>query len=122
MCNKSKGENKIINFLTKNSIKFISQKRFKDCKNKRPLPFDFYLPDLNLCIEYDGQQHFRAFSKFGGDKALYRTVKNDQIKNKYCKNNNINLERISYKKFDKLENEIKQILSLNYGVFFPEYN
>jgi len=34
-------------------IKYINQKRFKKCKNKLPLPFDFYLPDLNICIEYD---------------------------------------------------------------------
>lgn len=122
ICNKSKGENKISNFLINNNINFIHQKRFKDCINKRPLPFDFYLPDYNLCIEYDGEQHFRAYSKFGGNKTLQKTIVNDQIKNEYCKNNNINLERVNYKNFYNLENKVKQILSINYSVLFPKFN
>ena len=28
------------------------------CKNKKVLPFDFYIPSLNLIIELDGNQHF----------------------------------------------------------------
>lgn len=33
---------------------FIIQHKFKNCRDIRPLPFDFYLPKLNTCIEYDG--------------------------------------------------------------------
>lgn len=55
-CSSSKGELFIWNFLKTNNIKFIEEKRFKECKNKRPLPFDFYLPEYNMCIEYDGRQ------------------------------------------------------------------
>lgn len=55
----SKGENKIDKFLVSSKIKFVREKRFDGCKGARqPLPFDFYLPDSNTCIEYDGKQHF----------------------------------------------------------------
>ena len=56
-----------------------TQKRFNDCKNKQPLPFDFYINNTNIihlndtiisidlfCIEYDGEQHFRSIEFFGG--------------------------------------------------------
>ena len=56
-CKKSTGEKIIYTILKKNKINFIEQKKFKDCRNKLPLPFDFYLPDYNLCIEYQGEQH-----------------------------------------------------------------
>jgi len=52
--NESKGERKIKIFLKDNNIKFISQKRFNNCRNKYTLPFDFYLPEYNICIEYNG--------------------------------------------------------------------
>jgi len=50
-----------MNILIKNNINFISQYKFKDCifpDTKYPAIFDFYLPDKNICIEYDGEQHF----------------------------------------------------------------
>jgi len=47
-------------------IEYIKQKRFEKCRNKLPLPFDFYLPNENICIEYDGIQHFKPIDYFGG--------------------------------------------------------
>lgn len=95
-CISSKGENKIRKILTDKNISFIEQHRFKDCRNKLPLPFDFYLPELNTCVEYDGEQHFEALEMWGGIKRLNYTKTNDKIKNKYCKKNNIRLIRIRY--------------------------
>ena len=64
-------------------------------KDKRKLPFDFYLPGLNTCIEYDGRQHFELKNGFwGGEKSLKLTQKHDKIKNLYCKENKIKLLRI----------------------------
>ena len=57
-CKKSKGELKIEKYLLINSIDFESQKTFEDCKNINYLPFDFYIFDQNICIEFDGKQHF----------------------------------------------------------------
>ena len=58
-CNMSKGEVKIMIFLESNNIKFIRQFKFNDCKYIKTLSFDFYIPKYNLCIEYDGEQHFK---------------------------------------------------------------
>lgn len=92
-CKSSKGEKQIEQWLKEHNIEFIPQKRFKDCKNKSLLPFDFYLPKTNICIEYDGIQHF--YPTFGS-KAFELTKINDKIKNKYCKSNDIRLIRIKY--------------------------
>jgi len=96
-CNESKGENIVMQFLEKNNINYITQKRFNNCKNKHSLPFDFYIPKHNICIEYDGRQHFETIRLWGGEKRLQYIQENDNIKNEYCLNNNINLLRISYK-------------------------
>ncbi len=47
----SNGENKIQNWLLYHNIKFEPQKRFINCRDINTLPFDFYLPDFNICIE-----------------------------------------------------------------------
>jgi len=93
---KSKGELQIETWLNKNNIYFIPQKTFSNCKNKRILPFDFYLPNYNICIEYDGLQHFIPIKYFGGEQEFQRTQLHDHIKNQYCQNNNIKLIRIIY--------------------------
>ena len=103
LCNKkSKGETKVRIFLEKNNIKFEREKRFKDCRNILPLPFDFYLPQYNLCIEFDGEQHFIPHD-FNSKETEEKKLENlkivqfrDRIKNDYCKNNGINLLRIKY--------------------------
>jgi len=95
-CNSSKNERLIERILIENNIFFETQKKFDNCKNKRELPFDFYLPDFNLCIEYDGEQHFKSISYFGGDEKFIETKKHDEIKTNFCLENNINLLRIRY--------------------------
>jgi len=112
-CNKSKGEKAIKLALEKMLMNYESQKRFKDCKNKRTLPFDFYLPDYNLLIEYDGIQHYKTINNnfFGGEKELLKTQKRDKIKDEYAKNNNIHLLRIPYTEFDNIEKIISNYLT-----------
>lgn len=110
ICSSSKGEIKIINFLEKNNIEFIKNKRFKDCKFKNELPFDFYLPKHNICIEYDGEMHFKEIQKFGGIDKLKYYQNNDNIKSKYCFDKKINLIRISYNKFNLIESILKTII------------
>jgi len=96
ICKSSKGEQQIINYLKRNNIKYIKEYKFNNCKNMRPLPFDFYLPDKNILIEYDGIQHFKPFTFFGGVNGLNYRIRNDNIKTEYCKNYNIKLIRIKY--------------------------
>ena len=108
ICNQSKGENIIMNFLSDNNIKYIPQKKFDNCKNKNHLPFDFYLIDHNLCIEFDGIQHFESNIRFGGETEFVKRVNNDKIKTDFCKNNNIKLLRIKYNEniIEELKNKI----------------
>ena len=105
-CNSSIGEYKICKYLTERNINYILQYRFDDCKNKRLLPFDFYLPDYNVCIEFDGIQHFKPVEYFGGVESLQMTQLNDSIKTKYCKDKNIELLRIKY------DQNIKEVLDM----------
>lgn len=95
ICKESKGEKEVRKFLEQNEIKFIAQYKFNDCKNIKPLPFDFYLPDYNSCVEYNGKQHY-ILNEFFGEDNFKLTQKNDKIKMEYCKNNNIPLIVIKY--------------------------
>lgn len=95
-CNEPHGEKDIGNYLNKNNIAYIPQYTFDDCKDRRKLPFDFYLPKLNICIEYDGKQHYEAVDHFGGEEGLKIRQLHDQIKTNYCENNKIFLLRIKY--------------------------
>jgi hypothetical protein len=110
-CNESLGEKKIRIFLTENNINYEYQKTFEGCKNINSLLFDFYLPDYNICIEFDGEQHYTPIDFFGGRKALYYRKKLDDIKIKYCQNNKIKLLKIKYYDFYNIDTILKNLLS-----------
>lgn len=103
VCKESKGELKIRDFFSKNKISFIAQKKFEECRYKKQLQFDFYLPDYNICIEYDGAQHSEIIEAWGGIEKLKETQYKDNIKNDFCNNNNIGLIRIKYTDYNNIE-------------------
>ena len=114
-CAKSKGEGKIISALFEAQIPFITQKRFDTCvfpETNRHLVFDFYLPEQNILIEYDGEQHFH---KVKNDRYGYEgIVARDNYKNQWCKENNIPLIRIPYTDYDKINAEnMRRIIQKN---------
>lgn len=107
-CVISAGEEKIKSILQKINVVFEQQKTFDsliNSKTGRHLYFNFYLPDYNCCIEYDGEQHFHGWylnhiNKFQSIELIqYR----DKIKNNFCKNNHIGLIRIPYTDFGKID-------------------
>lgn len=100
-CNSTKGENRIIKFLEDNDIKYEFQKKFDDLKNINQLAYDFYIPSLNILIEYDGEFHYQNI--FNNDNFEMSKIR-DNLKNEYAQNNNIKLIRIPYWDFDKIEN------------------
>ena len=119
LCCSSKGETTVRNWLIKNEIEFEEQKRFKDCRNIKPLPFDFYIPQYNLCIEFDGKQHFIP-TNFKSNSTEEEKLKyfelvqmSDNIKTNYCKNNNINLLRIKYT--ENIEEKLSEYFQ-NHGI------
>lgn len=111
-CKGSHGEKRIANILNQMNIDFESEKVFEDCTYKNVLRFDFYIPAKNLCIEYDGRQHFQPVN-FGSRneeesiKEFDKTQQRDAIKTKYCIDHNISLLRIPYWEFDNIESFIK---------------
>ena len=89
----SSGEVIIENYLDSIGIRYEREKRFNDCRDRRTLPFDFYLPGHNLIIEFDGQQHYYPIF---GEESFLKTKKHDIIKDSYCNTNKINILRIPY--------------------------
>lgn len=76
--------------------------------------YDFYLPQYNLFIEYDGQQHYEPVRFYGNDEdaeyVFKRTQEHDEIKNRYCEENNIGLLRIPYWESKNIETIISNHL------------
>lgn len=105
----SYGEFTIENFLRSNDIAYEKEKKFEDLKLKGNLRYDFYLPNLKSCIEYDGEQHFKIIKFFGGEERYNYTKKSDELKNKYCEENGIKLLRIPYYEKD-IEGTIKKFI------------
>ena len=114
-CTKSIGEDRVETFLKNHNLKYEREYRFKDCvRVQRSMPFDFYIPDKNTAIEFDGVQHFQVVGRFGGQENFMQTRLNDDFKTEYCKNKGINLIRISYKELDRV-NEILSEKLINLG-------
>jgi hypothetical protein len=109
-CKESGGERKVRLFLNKHKINYNPQHTFDECVNVMKLPFDFYLPDYNICIEYQGIQHYEPIDFFGGVVAFKSNKERDKIKREYCINNNIPLIIIKYNE------DVPSILSYNLNV------
>lgn len=116
-CSTTKGENMISKILQQYNISFEFQHKFKDCIDKDCLPFDFYIPSLNITIEYDGVGHFKPIDFAGKGKKWaeenFKTIqRHDNIKTQYCINKGIKLIRIPYIKFDNIEEILIKELNL----------
>ena len=86
-------------FLIEEKYEHIKEWSDHDCKDKRTLRFDFYLPQHRLIIEYDGEQHFRE-ANFTSDKKQNKMNfingrRRDAIKSLWCRKNKINLMRVT---------------------------
>lgn len=99
----SKGEEKIIELLTKANIPFETQKTFEDCRfndSDRLAKFDFWVNNEYL-IEYDGIQHFEVIG-WNTLEKLQQVQQRDAFKTDWCKKHNIPLIRIPYTKYETL--------------------
>lgn len=118
----SYGEVFIREYLDELGIEYEQEKKFSDCRNIKPLMFDFYLPKYNLIIEFDGQFHFATEKDkniLGTKryKSALKTQINDKIKNEYCKSHNIHLLRIPYWEKENIktiiDNKIKELENID---------
>jgi len=110
-CNISKGEEKIKLYLENNNIKYTYQKKFKNCKNKQQLSFDFYLNELNVCLEVNGKQHYETIEYYSGEETLNYNKKNDNIKKEFCNKNNNKLIIIKYNEIKKIKEILKNYVN-----------
>lgn len=110
--NKSFGEKQIYKWLIDNSINFETQKKYDKCKNQRELPFDFYLPNQNILIEYDGKQHYIPINYMGGVSEFEYRKQNDKIKTEFAELNKIKLLRISYNEISNISVLLKNNISI----------
>lgn len=123
VCQNSQLENKVRNFLNENKINFISQYRCKWLGNQS---LDFYLPDIKVGIECQGEQHFKEVCyRFKGETAELReerykkNIQRDNRKRKKCEKENVLLLYYSelkiefpYFVFTNLENLLEKIKSI----------
>lgn len=111
---KSRGEYKVEQLLSLASIKYETQKTFSTCRYEDSqclARFDFYLPEYNIIIEYDGEQHFRySGSGWYTEEYWNKRKQKDEYKTKWCQENNIPLIRIPYTEYENLSIEMIQSL------------
>lgn len=96
----------LYDLLKHKNLIFKAEKTFKNCKDKNLLLFDIYLKNENIIIECDGLQHFENVKHFGGQERFKDTKHHDNIKNNFCKQNNIPILRIPYT-YDSIKDKQK---------------
>lgn len=77
---------------------------------EKKLSYDFYVPDCNILIEFNGEQHEHPIEYFGGEQRFEIQKEHDKRKKTYAKNNNIELLEIWYYDFDNIEDILKSHL------------
>lgn len=116
-CNGSSlGERKIIDWLNRKKIPFIREKTFPGCVDRGRLRFDFFLPNHNLCIEYDGEGHYHPINRNGSPNTIIQndfiaSKRRDGIKNKFCEDNGISLLRIPFWQYKDIPDILTKIIT-----------
>lgn len=113
-CKRSLGEDKVALFLDTHKIKYETQCIFNNnnilCKNNY-FRVDFYLPENNTIIEYNGQQHYKEVLVFS-ERTLEQQKERDSALRQYCKESNINLIEIPYWDYDNIDGILKNKLKI----------
>ena len=119
-CNRSVFESEVAEVLKRHGYTYEYQYWYSDCRDKNPLPFDFYLSEVNILIEADGEGHYKPIPRGSmaieeAEEQLKIVQAHDEIKTQYCNKNNIPLIRIPYWERNNLEcflvKEIQKILT-----------
>lgn len=117
-CQSSIGENLIENYLIKHNIKYARQFPIdidESINVTGKAHIDFYLPNYNVFIEYNGEQHYKPIKHFGGQLRFEKQQRRDSFIQKYCQENNIKLIVIKYSQsINKIQKCVESELS-QYG-------
>lgn len=111
ICKSSKGELKIEEYLKSNSIEYKRQYKIAlehQIFSRNKLKADFFLPQYNTIIEFNGIQHYEKNSYFHKSEDDFNVqVERDKRLRDYCKKNKIKLIIIKYNQVDKIEESLK---------------
>ena len=112
-CMASSGEYNLIIYFLNNNVNYEYQKRFEDCRGigNKPLSYDFYLPNHNMLIECQGEQHERPIEYFGGEEQFAIQQEHDKRKREYAKDNGYRLLEISYKDYNNIDNILTKAIN-----------
>ena len=115
-CNASHLEEEISSFLIKNNIKYVQYYRSKWLGLQS---LDFYLPQYDIAIECQGEQHYEPIKQFGGNNEYLKIKERDQRKKQLCEENGVKLlyythyknvdeDNLTFKDCNKLLNEVEK--------------
>ncbi len=102
-CSSSRGEARVRAVLKRLDVEFCEQMRFRQCRDRSMLPFDFYVPSQRTLIEYDGKQHFQKSKLWGGHHRLEFTQRHDALRNAFASQHGYRLIRIPYWRYREIE-------------------
>jgi very-short-patch-repair endonuclease len=132
---RNKTELIIHNFLIEHNVKVCRGKSFDDCRNIKPLPFDFFLEEYNILLESDGDQHLKYVPRYHKKVSLNERQETDFKKMNYAFKKGLTVIRIyqmdvynnSYDWKTDLLNHIKhydtpQIIYLSKNNKYNEYH
>ena len=105
-CNLSKGEETISKLLDSLGIEYYREYRIPPYKYR----YDFYVPSINMLIEYHGRQHYEVIEPWGGAKGLEERKVSDERKVNIARNSGYKLYAVSYLKHAKLNRYITKML------------
>ena len=118
LCNKSLLEQQIKTMLEENNILYEYEKKFDWLRIIKPLTIDFYLPEYNIGIECQGEQHYKPVKFFGGDEKLHIIQSRDRIKKELCENNGLKL--LYYSNKQNINNSTINDVYLNLDLLLNE--
>ena len=115
VCQKSHGEMKIDLFLRTHNINYVRQYKIRNenllCNNSVFI-VDFYIQNKNVIIEYNGEQHYKPVSQFGGKEQFELQQERDLALRQYCKEHKIKLIEIPYWDYNNIETILKKELKI----------
>lgn len=115
-------DKEISDILKSLDINHIYRKQFSWLVNKRLMNVDFFLPDYNVCIEYQGIRHFEK--RVQKIETYYDIITNDALKKKLCYEHGIDLYYINYDEDieSKLMDILKSIGAIDNNVIRDSYS
>jgi len=105
----SVGESMVEYMLMKQGVSYFWQFYFNDCRNIKPLPFDFAVMNgdtVAYVVEYQGGQHYKNIKAFSQDLEERKHI--DDIKASYCKKKGIPLLLLQGTNYISMNERIKE--------------